>query len=272
MPAFPQFAQPQPAEPRPAEPRRSLASSGRFWLTLAAVVLGVAGLIASASGLASQILPRRFSPEQQRQIMAWEIASRWRTWPAGKIFPAQVGYQVPGVDFSAVTSLNLTAHRVGIAPQTTCRAGTDQALARVLDARGCEALLRATYTDATSSFVMTVGIAVMRGTAPAASSLPSAHSQGGHAVQPTVTPVPFRGSLAAGFGDRERQLAGAYSRGPYLVLYTAGYTDGRRYDHEALDPYAASEMNSLASGVARRVGSALGAPPRPPTCPGAPGC
>jgi hypothetical protein len=270
QPAFGQTAYPQPAA-APEPPRRGLAGSPRFWLTAAAAILGVAALIASGAGVATQLLPRRFSPSQQRQIMAWEAASRWRNWPAGKIFPAQVGYQVPGVEFSSPANLNLTANRVGIAPQTTCRNGTDQALAKVLDARGCQALLRATYTDATGSFVMTVGIAVMRGTAPAATSLPATHATG-HGVEPTVSPVPFRDSLAAGFGARERQLAGAYSRGPYLVLYTAGYTDGRHYDHESLDPYASAEMNGLASGVAQRLGSALGASPRPPTCPGAPGC
>jgi len=260
----------QPAPPfPPTPPRRRLVGSARFWLTVAAAVLGVAGLVASAGGLAAQVLPRRFSAAQQQEIMSWQTASRWRTWPAGKIFPATVGYQVPGVDFSSAAGLSLTAHRVGIAPQTTCRAGTDPALAKALDARGCQALLRATYTDSTGTFVMTVGVAVMHGTAPAAASLPVARGRG---VPPTVTPVPFHNSLASGFGDRERQLAGAYSRGPYLVLYTAGYTDGRHYDHESLDPYAAGEMGGLASGVAQKIGSALGSPPPRPTCPGTPGC
>jgi hypothetical protein len=181
--------------------------------------------------------------------MAWETAGRWRTGPAGKIFPAQLSYQLSNVQFGTVYGLTLSAHRLGIAPQTTCQAGTDKALARMLDARGCEALLRATYTDATGTFVMTVGVAVMRG-----KTVPVAHT------------------LAAKFGDRQRQLAGAYSRGPYLVLYTVGYTDGRGYDQISLNPYADSEMTGLASGIAQSVGSALGAPPPSPTCPGAPGC
>jgi hypothetical protein len=230
-------------------------------------VLGVAGLIASAGGLAVQIMPRRFSLEQQQQIMAWETASRWRTWPAGKIFPAKVSYQLSNTEFGTSYGLTLPAHRAGIAPQTSCRRGTDQALARVLDARGCEALLRATYIDASGSFVMTVGVAVMHGAAPSSTVLPS-----GSGLRPTVAAVPFHDTLAARFGDRQRQVAGAYSRGPYLVLYTAGYTDGRGYDQVSLDPYAASEMDSLAFGVAQSIGSALGAPPRAPTCPGAPGC
>jgi hypothetical protein len=236
-------------------------------LTVVAALLGVAGLIASAAGLATQIMPRRFSAAQQRQIMAWETAGRWRTWPAGKIFPAQLSYQLSNVQFGTVYGLTLSAHRLGIAPQTTCQAGTDKALARMLDARGCEALLRATYTDATGTFVMTVGVAVMRGNAPPAASLP-----GGRGLRPTVKTVPVAHTLAAKFGDRQRQLAGAYSRGPYLVLYTVGYTDGRGYDQISLNPYADSEMTGLASGIAQSVGSALGAPPPSPTCPGAPGC
>jgi hypothetical protein len=212
-------------------------------------------------------MPRRFSPAQQQEIMAWQTASRWRTWPAGKIFPAQVSYQLPNTEFDSVNGLTLSAHRVGIAPQTSCRDGTDRALARVLDKGGCAALLRATYTDASGSLVLTVGVAVMPGAAPPPASLPNARG-----LRPTVKTVPFPRTLAAGFGDRQRQVAGAYSRGPYLVLYTAGFTDGRRYDQVSLNPYAASEIDSLGSGVAQHIGSALGAPPPVPTCPGAPGC
>ena len=264
----PPYGQPYaPSEPPEPPPVRRLARSPRFWLTLVAAVLGVAGLLVSGSGLAAQILPRRFSPAQQQEIMAWQTASRWRTWPAGKIFPAQVSYQLPSTEFDTVNGLTLTAHRVGIAPQASCRDGTDRALAQVLGKDGCAALLRATYTDATGSLVLTVGVAVMRGPAPPPTRLPD-----GRGLRPSVKTVPFPHTLTAGFGDRQRQVSGAYSRGPYLVLYTAGFTDGRRYDQVTLNPYAASEIDSLGSGVAQHIGSALGAPPRVPTCPGAPEC
>jgi hypothetical protein len=234
---------------------------------LLAAVLGVAGLAASAAGLAAQILPRQFTPTQQRQITAWETASRWRTWPAGKIFPAVVSYQLSGTVFDATSGLALKAHRVGIAPQSSCAAATDKALARVLAADGCQGVLRATYTDATDSYVVTVGVAVVRGTAPALSHLPQ-----GHGLRPGVKAVPFRRTLTAGFTDRDRQLSGAYRRGPYLVLYTVGYTDSRRYDHVSMDSYAAGEMTGVGAGLAGRIGGALGAPPPPPRCPGTPGC
>jgi hypothetical protein len=234
---------------------------------MVAAVLGVAGLAAAAVGLAVQILPRQFTASQQHQIMAWETASRWRTWPAGKIFPATVSYQLSGTDLGSASSLALQAHRVGIAPQASCAVAIDKPLARVLTADGCQGVLRATYTDATNSYVVTVGIAVMRGTAPAPSRLPK-----GHGPRPGVKTVRFSHTLAAGFSNRDRQLSGAYHRGPYLVLYTVGYTDSRRYDQVSKDSYAAGEMTGVGAGIAGAIGSALGAAPPPPHCPGAPGC
>lgn len=261
----PEYGPDEAAEPPPARP--GLSRSARLWLTMLALLLGVAGLAASVIGFTAQVLPRQFTTSQQRQIMAWETASRWRTWPAGKIFPATVSYQLSGTDFDSTTSLTLQARRVGIAPQSSCSATTDKPLARVLTKDGCQGVLRATYTDATDSYVVTVGVAVMHGNAPAPSQLPQ--SQG---LRPGVKAVAYRHSLAAGFTDRDRQLSGAYRRGPYLVLYTVGYTDSRRYDHVSMDSYAAGEMTGVGAGLAGRIGSALGAPPPVPHCPGAPGC
>jgi hypothetical protein len=273
-PATQPFTRPAPPEhdaeaasAPPSQPRPTLTGSPRFWLTVVAAVLGIAGLAASVVGLAAQILPRKFSAAQQQQIMSWETASRWRDWPAGRIFPDTVGYQLPGTDFGAASGLTLRAHRVGIAPQSTCTAATDKPLARVLTADGCQDVLRATYTDGTDSYVVTVGVAVLHGTAPAPSSLPQDKG-----LRPGVKTVPFSHTLAAGFGNRDRQLSGAYRRGPYLVLYTVGYADSRHYDHVSMDSYADSEMTGVGDGVAGAVGSALGAAPPVPKCPGAPGC
>lgn len=245
---------------RPARP-------ARLWLVTAAALLGGAGLIFSLIGVARQALPRRFTAAQQQQIMSWQVASRWRTWSAGKIFPAAVGYQLPWSLFSDRSGLTMSARRVGIARQTGCSAAVDPALARVLGKRGCEAVLRATYTDATESFVVTVAVVVMPGTAAAAGRLPA-----GHGLAPGVRPVPFRGTLAARFGSRQRQLSGAVRAGPYLILYTAGYADGRQRERVSSNPYAGSEMKDVGSGIAHSLGRALGTPPPAPRCPGAPGC
>jgi hypothetical protein len=251
----------------PAHGHRGARHPVRLSLTVVAVLIGVAGLVASLAGAAVQVMPRRFSAAQQHQIMTWEVASRWRSWPAGEIFPAAVSYQIPYLDFNTSSGLTLSAHRVGIAPQSTCTQATDQALARVLDSRGCSAVLRATYTDSTGSLVVTVGVVVTHGAAPAFSSLPTATG-----LRPTVDAVAFPGTLASRFGDQQRQASGGFSRGPYLFLYAAGYTDGRTFDSVSADPYAASEMNSLGSGVAESIGAHLGATPPVPHCPGAPEC
>ena len=209
-------------------PALSAAGHGkrRFGVVLAALVLGLAGLTASAAGIAVQILPRRFSAAQQQQIMAWESARHWRALPAGKIFPAAVGYQVPAYALGAGSVLPLTAHRVGIAGQASCaRAAASPGVGAVLDKHGCAKMLRATYIDATGSLVVTVGVAVMPGQAAAEASIRALPVQ--HGLRSGVRPLAYRNTLATGFGDAQRQLTMAISRGPYLILSAAGYADGR---------------------------------------------
>jgi hypothetical protein len=237
---------------------------------LGALVLGMVGLAVSAAEVSGQFLPRKFSSAQQQQIMAWETARRWRTMPAGEIFPATVTYHLPASTLSAATPLSLTAHLVGIAPQASCRAGSDPAAAAVLAAGGCAAMLRATYADQTDSMLVTVGVAVMPGAA--AASVTARRLSSGQQLHPGVAPAAFRDTLARGFGDAQQQLSWAVGRGPYLILSTVGYADGRPREHVSSDPYASQEMTSLAQGVASAVGAPLSATPPAPQCPGAPGC
>lgn len=230
----------------------------------------MAGLAASAAGVAAQVLPRKFTAQQQAAIMAWDTARRWRVTPAGKMFPASVSYQLPAYGQTSASALRLVAYRVGIAPQASCAAGSDQAAARVLRAAGCTALLRATYTDGTDSMLVTVGVAVLPGAAAAKSA--AARLADGHAPSPGLLPVAFPDTLASLFGADQRQLSWAVSAGPYVIMSTAGYTDGRPRVAVSSDPYADEEMTSLADGIDRAVGGPLGAPAPAPRCPGTPGC
>ncbi len=230
-------------------------------------MLGIAGLAVSLAGLVRQARPHQLSGAEQQKVMAWEVASRWRAWPAGKIFPASASYPLTWTLFGTNSRLIMSAHRVGIAPESTCAAAIDPALARVLDRAGCEGVLRATYTDSTGSFVATVAVVIMHSQAPAIRSLPA-----GRELAPGVRAVLFRGTLAARFRDRQRQMTGAVARGPYLMLYTAGYADGRQRDRVSSNRYASSEMKDLAVGLARDIGRPLSAPPPVPRCPRGPGC
>jgi len=237
---------------------------------MAALLLGLAGLTASAAGVVVQLLPRRFSAVQAEQLSTWEMLRRWRTWPAGQIFPRTLGYDLPGYAFDGARGLHLTARRVGIARMAHCASAVDASAAKVLTGQGCQVVLRATYVDATRSLVTTVGVAVMPSPAAAASAATALSA--GSGVRPGVVPVPFPRTIAALFGEQERQVTVATSDGPYLVLSAAGFADGRPRVRISTDGYTDAEMFSLANGLARAVEKPLSAAPAAPHCPGSPGC
>jgi hypothetical protein len=259
-------------------PRR--ARRRRRAVALVALALGVAGLAVSAAGIAVQVLPRQFTLAQQHQIEAWEVESRWQQLTAAQIFPATVTYSLSGAVLGDTQPLSLDAVRVGIAPQSGCAQGvTAAAAAAVLRHSGCRAVLRATYVDATRSYVLTIGVAVLpnaaaaqdasRGLSPARLT---AHRSGqSDRLPPGVLVVRFRGAAAQRY-DYSRQIAANFSAGPYLVMYAAGYADGRPRVKVSEDPYSDAEMTSLAAGVAQSVARQLAAPPPVPHCPGAPAC
>jgi hypothetical protein len=210
------------------------------------------------------------SAAQQRQIMAWEISRRWRAMPVGQIFPATVGYQVPGLALYSVQPLSLTATRLGIAPQTACAADVSRAAAAVLAAGHCTAMLRATYIDASGSMLVTLGVAVLPASAAAHTAARQLSVAGrGHLV---LRPLAVAGTPAASFRDNQRQLSVAVSGGPYVILVTAGFSDGRPRLQLAADSYYSLEMAGLANGLAQAAAGRLGAPLPVPRCPGAPGC
>ena len=247
-----------------------------------ALALGLAGFAVAAFGVAIQVLPRQFTAGQQRQIEAWQVASRWQALPAGTIFPASVPYQLSASVLGYTTALNLNALRVGIAPQQSdcARSVTSAAAGAMLRRDGCEVVLRATYVDSTRSYVMTVGVAVLPSASAAADArtgrsqpmLAAAHDANGAArLAAGVTVVRF-GGPAAELYDYNRQISASFSYGPYVVMYAAGYADNRPRVPLADDRYADDEMTSMAKGVALSVAATLGTKPAPPHCPGSPGC
>jgi hypothetical protein len=255
-------------------PNRARRGSQRWFAAIAALVLGVAGLAVALTGIAFQLLPRQFSAEQQRQITDWEVGKRWRTMPAGTIFPTSLHYKLKlSWALNVDRNLQLTADRIGIASQASCAAATDPAaVGAVLARNGCEAMLRATYVDGTDSYVITVGVAAMPGSdqVNAAKRELAAVVVGSNGAGVRTVPVP--GSLAATFTDSRRQLSGSMRAGPYLVFYAIGYTDGRPSVPVGADRYADSEMTAAGAGVAPAVASEVGKSVPPPGCPGTPGC
>ncbi len=235
-------------------------------MLLAGLIAALGGLAISLAVVAVHLLPRTFSAAQQRQITGWDMGKRWRSWPAGRIFPASIPYQLPAAALDSGAMVRLAARRVGIAPQASCQAATDPAAWRVLARHGCRAVLRATYQDATGTFAVTVGLAVLPGLDQSSSS--------GHQLPrgSGVRAVRFGHTLVAGFGDAARQLSAATAAGPYLIMSTVGYADGRHHVRESADPYDKSEMLSVANGISAWIGARIGALPPAPHCPGGPAC
>jgi hypothetical protein len=230
---------------------------------------GLAGLALSAVGIAHQLLPRRFTTAQRRAISAWEIERRWRATPAGTIFPASVPYQVPAGALGAASNLALDAHRLGISRATRCSSAVSGTAIRVLSDHDCSAAMRATYADSSASMVATVAVAVLPSTSAAdavARALPN--SGAGRMV---IRALRIAGTPAAGFDDDDRQLSRTEAVGTYVILVTAGFSDGRHH-MRLTDRYLDTEMASLVSGLTQAAHSTLGAPLPVPSCPGAPGC
>ncbi len=155
---------------------------------------------------------------QRSAAAAATVAERWRSWPAGRIFPADLGYRT-----SLLTEE--TARRAGIVSGTACAAGLDPALGHLAAGDGCRAALRATYVDELQGIVYTIGVLAFPSGRRAAAFL-----RGLPADRARVTGVraqAFPGTASAAFSDAARQASAARQKGPYVVLTVAGYADGR---------------------------------------------
>lgn len=276
--------QPEPPTQRltdTAELRLRPARRGRTLVAILLALIGLCGLAVAAVMVRGQLKPRTFTAAQQKQIRAWEVARRWRTMPKTEIFPSVVKYTLadPSKPAGATGStLGLSARRLGIARQATCvrAAGGSRTFMPMLSREGCQALLRSTYADATGSLVVTVGIAVLKDDASAMASAKfltggPVGGQGGLA-QLVLRPFRVGGTPAALYSYPQRQLSWVVASGPYLVMATVGYADGRHRVNVSEDSYALEEMTSLARGVTKRIARPLGATPPAARCPGTPSC
>lgn len=117
--------------------------------------------------------------------------------------------------------------RVGVAQPAACGAAFDPALVRLLSAHACGPVLRAGYTDATRTLVVTVGLAVL-GAGPADQHEISAATEGHH-DDLGARPVAFPGTPAAGFGDAQRLAFRVFASpsAPFVSFAVAGFSDGR---------------------------------------------
>jgi hypothetical protein len=261
------------ADPDPAAVPRPPARAGWRWTaTLLLLVVGLCGLAAAAVGVAHQVMPRRFTTTQQRQIMTWEMARRWRADTAGEIFPLTVTYQQPSPLTAPARNSALEARRLGIGRQGGCGLDVSAGAAQILASHRCSAMLRATYLDSSGSMLVTVGLAVLPDSS-AATAVAGSFSAPQAGMAFALATLAVRGTAAAGFRNRQRQLVFATSEGPYVVMATAGFTDGRPHEPLNTDSYYDREMTNLVTGLSDEIANRLGQRPPVPSCPGAaPGC
>ncbi len=198
----------------------AVATPRRRWRAVTALIAtGLVSLaIAVAAGVgACSAATRGPTAAQRAAAAAIAVADRWRTWPAGRIFPATLTYS---------TNLLTTeqASRVGIAPQSTCASAVDPVAARLAAREHCQAGLRATYLDQLGGIVYTVGVLAFptsRLAAAFAARLPSGRGRG-FALRALALP----GTASVLFTPQARQTATSKVAGPFVVLTVAGYADG----------------------------------------------
>jgi hypothetical protein len=224
---------------------------------LVLVMLTVIGLVGVAGGgtLLARELTRSATLAEAAAAARQEVATRWQRLPAGKVFPAELTFR----DLAGGDTVTTTARLVGIAPPVSCKAALEKVAERLVNAFGCATVLRATYVDAAGTAATTVGVLVLRSPYAAKQAhlalLGIAPDNGMHVVS-------YTGTVTGAFGDPGRGAFGTQVAGPYVFVYTAGFTDGISGTLAAADP---NELTSLGAGVITVVKRVLTAHGRPCT-------
>ncbi|MEV2270465.1 hypothetical protein [Nonomuraea africana] len=206
------------------------------------VAAGLSAIGGGAYGLATE-LTRGPTPEETKRASENELALRWRHWTAGQLFPDRFTKYGTKAEF---------AHRIGIAPESSCEQALDDSATQAVGERGCLKVLRATYADPTSTILSTLAIVVMKDTAAAKAALAAGTWQSSG-----VRPADIPGTLASRFGPGQEQEHTAVSRANYLVLGTGGYADGRprmsRADRKGFPGFTTNAVDALATVLSKQV-------------------
>ncbi|MER6118151.1 hypothetical protein [Streptomyces sp. NPDC001743] len=157
--------------------------------------------------------------------------------------------------------------RIAVAPDSGCTGALDPLLLKTLRPVGCARLLRATYTDATSSSVTTVGLVFTEAGTEAMRTLGSRYAREGLGARADLMPraYPVKDSPAARFGDPQRAswTVHVLTEVPVVVFAVSGFADGRKVtdpqpaekamEVNATTAAAQAGLGHEAKGVADRV-------------------
>ncbi|WP_030321262.1 hypothetical protein [Streptomyces sp. NRRL B-3229] len=190
----------------------------------------------------------------------------WHSVPVDQLFPPTVDGQGAGPG-----GADRTWTRIAVAPDSGCAGAFDPLLRKALAPVGCERLLRATYTDATQSYVTTVGLLFTDGDATAMRELDQRFTKEGLDKRTDLMPLPYaaKNTLAADFGARQRGswTISVLTEAPVVAYAVSGWVDGRAVDTpepaaQAMEPgdtspAAQAGLGNEAKGLADRVERAL---------------
>ncbi|WSC18072.1 hypothetical protein OIE64_30910 [Streptomyces brevispora] len=201
---------------RPRHPFRTAAAA-------VCVVLGL-GLIGGAATGSWLISDSSADPAAHSAYTVGRAA--WHSVPVDTLFPRTIKGDGAGPGGS-----DRVWTRLAVAPDSGCTTALDPLLLKALRPAGCARLLRATYTDATSSSVTTVGLLFTEGDTDAMRALSTRftdqHLDGRADLMPRAYPV--ENTPAAGFGDRQRAswTVHVLAEVPVVVFAVSGFADGR---------------------------------------------
>ncbi|GDY57931.1 hypothetical protein SVIO_085540 [Streptomyces violaceusniger] len=162
--------------------------------------------------------------------------SAWHSVPVDDLFPRTLRGkgQGPGGADRVWT-------RIAVAPDSSCGGGFDPLLAKALAPVGCKRLVRATYTDATSTSVTTVGVLITTSGPTGMRALRQRFVAEKLDERTDLMPRTYaaEGTAAAGFGDDQRASwrIRILTDAPAVVYTVTGFADGR----EVTDPQSAGE-------------------------------
>ncbi|MFH9612370.1 hypothetical protein [Streptomyces pratensis] len=210
--------------------------------TAAAAVCAVLGL-----GLIGGAVTGRWLTEDSAAEPGYTSAytvgrSAWHSVPVDTLFPRTLKG-----DGAGPGATDRVWTRIAVANDSGCAAGLDPLLLKTLGPVGCERLVRATYTDATRSSVTTVGMVFTEAGTDAMGALSTRFTTQRLAGRSDLMPrtYPVAGTVAAGFGDRQRAswTVHVLTEVPVVVFAVSGFADGRT----VTEPQAAAE--AMADGA-----------------------
>ncbi|WP_431960491.1 hypothetical protein [Actinacidiphila sp. bgisy160] len=244
---------PPPYPPRPSQaPSHAAQVRPRTAAAALCLVLGLGLLGGAGAGVWINHDPAAPTPtaaEASRRDFAL-ARGLWHSTPVDTLFPPTLHGEGLGPG-----GAERTWTRIGVAPAGDCREAFDPLLARVLRPAGCVKLLRATYTDATSSAVTTVGLLVTKADAPTMRKLRDRWrtERLGARADLMPRPVAFPGTVSAGFGNRQRAswTVTVAADLPVVVYAVSGFADDREI---AVPQPAASAVTAGATAAPAQAG------------------